>query len=135
MRIGKLAAESGLSVKALRFYEDIGILDQPDRTSGGYRDYDPTVVDRLTFVRAAQAIGLSLGEIREIVALRERGETPCAHVSDLLARHTADIETRIAELEALRTELKRLERRAKQLDPEACDPTKICHLITPQARR
>ena len=67
MRIGELAAESGLSDKALRFYEQIGILDQPDRTPAGYRDYEPTVVDRLTFVRAAQAIGLSLGEIREII--------------------------------------------------------------------
>ena len=135
MRIGELAATSGLSDKALRFYEEIGILDQPDRTAAGYRDYAPTVVDRLTFVRAAQAVGLSLGEIREIIGLRDRGETPCAHVSELLARHTADIESRIAELQALRTELKRLARRAKQLDPEACDPTKICHLITPQARR
>ena len=135
MRIGELAATSGLSDKALRFYEQIGILDQPDRTSAGYRDYAPTVVDRLTFVRAAQAVGLSLGEIREIIGLRDRGETPCAHVSELLARHTADIESRIAELQVLRTELKRLSRRAKQLDPEACDPTKVCHLIAPQARR
>src|SRR5712691_8853165 len=100
-----------------------------------YRDYDPNVVDRLTFVRAAQAVGLGLGEIREIIGLRDRGETPCAHVSELLARHTADIEARIAELEVLRTELKRLSRRAKKLDPEACDPTKICHLIAPKSSR
>lgn len=62
------------------------MLAPPPRTPSGYRDYDDAAVDRLGFVRAAQSVGLTLGEIREIVALRDRGETPCRHVTELLDR-------------------------------------------------
>jgi len=70
MRIGELAAAAGVSVKAVRYYEEIGVLAPPARTSSGYRDYDIEACDRLAFIRAARAVGLTLGEIRGIVALR-----------------------------------------------------------------
>jgi len=70
VQIGEVAQRSGLSVKTLRYYEDIGVLASPPRTPGGYRDYEDTVVGRLQFVRAAQAVGLTLGEIREVIAFR-----------------------------------------------------------------
>lgn len=60
------------SDKTVRYYEGIGLLDHPPRTPSGYRDYDPSVLERLGFIKAAQAVGLTLGEIREIVALRDR---------------------------------------------------------------
>ena len=129
MRIGVLADEAGLSTKAIRYYEDVGVLPEPARTPAGYREYPPETIDRLRFIRAAQAIGLTLGEIREIVAYRDRGEIPCAHVVDLIKRRAAQIDAQITELEAMRTDLRRLERRAHTLRPEECAPEDVCHVI------
>jgi MerR family copper efflux transcriptional regulator len=129
MYIGELAARSGVSVKTIRYYEDIGVLGRAERTPSGYRDYDDPTIDRLAFVRAAQAVGLTLGEIRQVVALRERGESPCRHVAQLLERRADEIKRRIAEMTRLRAELRRLAERAEGLDPADCHPDQICHLI------
>ncbi|MGH9290337.1 MAG: heavy metal-responsive transcriptional regulator [Acidimicrobiales bacterium] len=131
MRIGELADRAAVPVKTIRYYEDIGVLAPPPRTPSGYRDYDDTAVDRLAFVRAAQSVGLSLGEIRETIALRDRGQTPCEHVVDLLQRRALEIEDRIHALQHLQGELQRLARRARTLDPARCDPRLVCHVITP----
>ena len=129
MLIGELAQRSGVHAKTIRYYESVGLLPAPARTRSGYRDYDEMTVDRLAFIRAAQATGLTLGEIRGIVALRDRGETPCGHVLDLIVTRQADIDRRIAELDRMRAELHKLTTRARRLDPADCDPRRICHLI------
>jgi MerR family copper efflux transcriptional regulator len=131
MRIGELAAVSGVTAKTIRYYEDIGVLDPPARTPSGYRQYTSEATNRLAFIRSAQAVGLSLGEIRGIVALRDRGTTPCGHVLDLITARAADLDRRISELQRLRAELGRLEARAQHLDPADCDPRRVCHLIGP----
>lgn len=131
MRIGEVAQRSGVPIKTIRYYEDIGVLDPPRRTASGYREYDDDVLDRLAFVRSAQTVGLTLGEIREIVAFRARGETPCAHVAALIAHRSADLSRRIAELERMKAELSRLARRARSLDPRDCHPSQVCHIIGP----
>lgn len=131
MLIGEVAARSGVAAKTLRYYEDVGLLDPPIRGSSGYRDYDEDVLDRLAFIRSAQAIGLSLGEIRSVIALRENGETPCGHVLTLLRRRGAEIDKTIRELRNLKAELARLVERAADLDPADCDATMVCHLIGP----
>jgi MerR family transcriptional regulator, copper efflux regulator len=132
MRIGELAATAGVATKTIRYYETIGVLHPPRRTGGGYRDYDDEAADRLAVIRAAQSAGLSLGEIRGIVALRDRGKTPCAHVLDLLTARAAEIDRRIAELNRMRAELDQLAARARRLDPADCDPRRVCHLIGPE---
>jgi DNA-binding transcriptional MerR regulator len=129
MRIGEVAQRAGVSDKTLRYYEKIGVLDAPDRTPSGYREYDDAVVDRLRFIRSGQSLGLSLGELREILALRDRGVTPCTHVTDLIKKRAAEIDEQIAELSRLRAELRRLARRAQRLDPKDCRPDKVCHVI------
>jgi MerR family transcriptional regulator, copper efflux regulator len=131
MRIGELATVSGVTAKTIRYYEDIGVLDPPARTPSGYRQYTSEATNRLAFIRSAQAVGLSLGEIRGIVALRDRGTTPCGHVLDLITARAADLDRRISELQRLRAELGRLEARAQHLDPADCDPRRVCHLIGP----
>ena len=130
MRIGELAEQAGISTKAIRYYEQIGILTPPARTASGYRTYDEVALGRLGFVRAAQAVGFTLGEIRQIIAFRDDGQAPCAHVSDLLQRQARDLDARIRELQALRGELAQLAERATTLDPEQCPPERICHIIT-----
>ena len=129
MRIGELAEQAGISTKAIRYYEQIGILTPPARTASGYRTYDQAAIGRLSFVRAAQAVGLTLGDIRQIIAFRDNGQAPCAHVTDLLMRHAADLDVRIRELQQLRGELGELAERATALDPEQCPPERVCHII------
>lgn len=133
MRIGELAERAGTSVKTIRYYDRVGVLRPEQRSESGYRLYGEDALDRYRFVRTAQAVGLRLGEIREILALRDRGETPCGFVVELIGRRAAELDARITELMALRDELGRLSRRAQRLDPRECDPSLICHVIDPGA--
>jgi DNA-binding transcriptional MerR regulator len=84
VRIGELAQRSGLAATALRYYEKAGLLPESPRTASGYRSYDE-VLPRLAFIRAAPAIGLTVSEIREVIAIRERG-TPTLHARARLDR-------------------------------------------------
>ena len=129
MLIGEVAERSGLSTKTLRYYEDIGLIEPPGRSPAGYRDFDASVLDRLVFIRSAQAVGLSLGEIRSIVALRDDGDVPCGHVLELLRSRADEIGRTIRELRTLQRDLQTLVARAEALDPADCDPRRVCHLI------
>ncbi len=112
MRIGELAERLGVTTKSIRFYESIGILPEPVRTPSGYRDYAEADAERLTFIKTAQRLGLSLDEIGEIIAFRDRGQPPCSYVADVLHRQVANLDRRIREMRQLRDELRRLEARA-----------------------
>ena len=131
MRIGEVAERAGLSTKALRYYEDAGLLHAPERTPNGYRDYGDGVLDRLRFIRAAQTAGLTLGEIKGVVAFREQGSPPCGHVLELIEGRAADLDRRITELRALRDDLRALAERGRTLSPEACSPDLVCHILNP----
>lgn len=129
MKIGEVATRTGVSVKTIRYYEEIGVLAEPRRLASGYRDYDLDTVERLRFIRASQASGLSLGEIRGITAYRDRGESPCAHVLELLRRRSQEIDESIAELQRARKVIEGLVRRSRRLRPENCSLSSVCHLI------
>jgi len=131
VHIGEAAERSGVPAKTIRYYEEIGLLPTPDRGPNGYRRYSDDVLGRLSFIRAAQASGFTLGEIRGVIALRDRGRAPCAHVRTLIDERAAEVDRRIADLQAVRAELRHLARRARRLDPSDCDPGRICHLIGP----
>ena len=101
LRIGELAAASGLTRDALRYYERQGLLPRSRRTSGGFREYDGAAVDRIRFIKRAQAHGLTLREIRDLVSHQsDAGRTRCRHVRDLLARKLMQMEARRQELDA-----------------------------------
>lgn len=127
--IGEVARRSGVAAKTLRYYEDIGLIEPPARDAAGYRDFGESVLGRVAFIRAAQAVGLSLGEIRSIVALRDDGKVPCGHVLELLRSRAAEVDESIRQLRELQADLERLVERAVTLDPADCDPDRICHLI------
>jgi len=131
MKIGELAARTDIPTKTIRYYEDIGVMPETPRDGSGYRSYGEGAVARLGFVRAAQSVGLTLGEIREVLAFRDRGETPCAHVAHLIEQHATDLAERIAALEAMRRDLDRLARRAGSAAPVTADAT-FCHIIEGQ---
>src|SRR5712691_5324026 len=84
LKIGELARRTGVTAKAIRFYERKGILPQAERAPNGYRLYDGEAVGMLHFVKQASGLGLTLAEIKEIVAIRQGGRPPCTHVHQLL---------------------------------------------------
>jgi DNA-binding transcriptional MerR regulator len=129
MRIGELAKAVGAGVDAIRFYERTSLLPDPGRASSGNRDYPPTAVDRIEFIRAAQAAGFSLAEIREILAIRDAGQVPCTHVADLIDRHLERVEERIAELEHARSVLRTLADRPEEVGEQECGEAAICQLL------
>lgn len=130
MRIGELASRAGVTVKTLRFYEQAKILPEAARLPSGYRDYDDGALPRLRFVKAAQAAGLTLSEIRHVITVRDNDGPPCQHVIALLQAHAADLDQRIAELTALRADIAHLRERAATLDPSGCDPDRVCDIIS-----
>ncbi|MDX1449786.1 MAG: heavy metal-responsive transcriptional regulator [Acidimicrobiia bacterium] len=129
MKIGELAARTGVSTKTIRYYEEIGLVPEPDRTPNGYRDYREAAVGRLQFVKDAQATGLSLAEIASIVELRSDGQGTCDHVADLLERHLASLDKHIRELRQARAQLADLAKRARSVDPEDCTDPVRCQTI------
>lgn len=129
MRIGELADQSGVSAKTLRFWESAGLLADPARTPSGYRNYEPEVLDRLDFIRHAQAAGLTIAEIRQVLAIADNGEPPCAHVTDLIDQHLEDVDHRIRELTEARALLHHLAKRAADQDPADCDG--YCTILQP----
>jgi DNA-binding transcriptional MerR regulator len=128
MRIGELARELGLNPRTIRYYESVGLLPEPERTSGNYRIYGSEDVRRLRFIKAAQRLGLTLDEIGEVLAFAERGQPPCEFVRERLRAEVAAIDARIAELQALRRELAALEAHADKLPPAAGGYCPIIHI-------
>lgn len=108
LRIGDVARLAELSVDAVRFYEREGLLGRVRRTPAGQRQYDVEAVRRLAFVRRATALGFSLAEVKGLFTLRVSLRTPCERVRDRALSKLADIDQRIAELQAMRDALARL---------------------------
>ncbi|MEM9215630.1 MAG: heavy metal-responsive transcriptional regulator [Cyanobacteria bacterium P01_F01_bin.150] len=106
LKIGQVAAKSGLPVKTIRYYEEIDLLS-PDveRSESGYRLFDPKVLNRLAFIKRAQSLGLTLNEISSILTVHDDGQLPCGTVRKRLEAKLDDIQTQIEALETLKAEL------------------------------
>lgn len=127
MKIGELADQTGVPTKTIRFWESEGLLPEPERTPSGYRAYTPDAASRLGFIRHAQTAGFTLRQIGQILDISDSGAPPCQHVTAAVSARLAEIEARILELQATRTQLQHLARRAKSQDPAACEG--ICSII------
>lgn len=126
LRIGELAAELGLNPKTIRYYEQIGLLPIPPRTEAGYRLYGAADQDRLRFIRKARAVGLTLDEIGEVLALRREGRRPCEHVLSLLDAKLAAVDEQLGALTEFRQELVGLRAEAAEtMSTDAC----VCGVI------
>jgi len=129
MRIGELADEGGVTAKTVRYYESIGVMPEPGRTSSGYRDYGREAVERLRFIRDAQATGLKLAEIQSVLELKDAGSRSCEHTQALLNAHLADLDQQIERLVDARHQLVRLAERGAALDPAGCTDPNRCQVI------
>ena len=134
MKIGELSSRTSVPTKTIRYYEDIGVLPPAERADNGYRTYTRDTVERLEFIKDAQATGLTLEEISTILRLREQGESTCQHVRHLLDHHLEQLDTRIKALEATRVHLVDFIDRAASLDPKECSDPNRCQTIGPGSR-
>ena len=103
--IGDVAERTGFSPPTIRYYESIGLLAPPLRSTAGYRRYTDTNIEELRFIKKAQSLGFSLDEIGEIFKLSRAGNTPCSHVLDLSRRHLTAVDQRIQQLTRFRDQL------------------------------
>jgi DNA-binding transcriptional MerR regulator len=126
LKIGEVSKRSGVGVEALRFYEKSGLLDRPSRTYAGYRVYGEDVLERLAFIRQAQALGFSLEEIRRIVEDARKGQSPCDEVREIVRRRMEELDGRLRELQKYRKELKQT---LEEWDKVGRAPGHICGLI------
>lgn len=133
LQIGELSDQTGISTQAIRYYERIGLLPEPERADNGYRLYDGADVERLRFIRSARSLDFALDDIQEILDLRDRGTAPCSYVVDLMEERVSVINDRIRALEHLRDELTRLHRAGLQMPEDVRMKACVCHLI--QERR
>ncbi|NMF66666.1 heavy metal-responsive transcriptional regulator [Brasilonema octagenarum] len=107
-QIGLVAKESGISIKTIRYYEELGLLKASDRTEGGFRLFHSNVFTRLSFIKRAQSLGLSLLEIKEFLDVHDQGDLPCDHIKAKLNDKVTAIEYQIEQLQVLKLELERL---------------------------
>jgi MerR family copper efflux transcriptional regulator len=108
MTIGQAAKSSAVSAKMIRHYESIGLLPKAHRTDAGYRLYDETDVHTLRFIQRARSLGFPLETIRTLLALWRNRRRSSAQVKDLAQRHVAELERKIAEMQAMVRTLKHL---------------------------
>ena len=120
MRIGEIAKSAGVTPDTIRYYEREGLLPLADRTPSGYRDYGPEVVDDLQFIKKAQALGLRLSAVREVLEISAGGKPPCEHVRATVSARLTEVEQRLKDLRALRSTLREtLERLDRAPKPKA----------------
>ncbi|PPR22877.1 MAG: HTH-type transcriptional regulator HmrR [Alphaproteobacteria bacterium MarineAlpha10_Bin2] len=105
MQIGRVAERSGVPAKTIRYYEEIGLISKPERTAGGYREYDKQDVDILRFVSRARSLGFSIKDVRNLLALYEDRERASADVKNIALEHVGEIERKMAELDSVRRPL------------------------------
>lgn len=103
--IGALAKATGTKIETIRWYERVGLLPAPARTSGNYRVYDDVHLGRLSFIRRARDLGFSLEQIRALLDLAEYRERSCEAVDVIARQHLSEVDRKIADLQALRREL------------------------------
>ncbi|HTY02867.1 MAG TPA: Cd(II)/Pb(II)-responsive transcriptional regulator [Rhodocyclaceae bacterium] len=108
LRIGELAERAGCLVETIRYYERLGLMPAPGRSLGNYRLYGDTHVDRLLFIRRCRSLGMSLAETKQLLDLHDAPDRICRDIDRLIDDHIVRVNDRLAELQALQLQLKRL---------------------------
>ena len=128
MRIGELAKATGTKAETIRYYEREGILPAADRTDSNYRDYSDGHLATLIFVRRARALGFTMAQVRELLALSDHEDKPCRDVDQLVQRQLGEVTRKIADLTALQDELQHMLR--------SCQADRIgeCRIVESLAR-
>ncbi|MEZ2354242.1 helix-turn-helix domain-containing protein [Caballeronia sp. RCC_10] len=123
LTIGHLAKATGTKVETIRFYEKTGLLPEPARTEGNYRAYAADHLNRLSFIRRARDLGFSLEQVRELLALADDRSRSCSAIDAIATEHRLEVERKIRDLQALKTELDNL------IDQCSCGTVAECRII------
>ncbi|WP_112662755.1 MerR family transcriptional regulator [Microvirga flavescens] len=123
LSIGALSRETGVKVPTIRYYEDVGLLPEADRTVSNRRTYGPGDVSRLRFIRHARDLGFEVDAIRQLLQMSDHPSKPCQEVDSIARRHLANIDSKIDRLTALRTEIRRM------LDSDAHGTISECRVL------
>ena len=114
MRIKQLADRAGVEPDTIRYYERVGLLGRAPRAANGYREYGENSLEDLRFIHKAQALGLSLRDIHEVMEIAAGGRAPCEHVWSALNSRLQEVERRLRELRSLRATLRQALARVDQ---------------------
>ncbi|AMO54842.1 transcriptional regulator [Endozoicomonas montiporae] len=124
MNISKVASRTGLTSKTIRYYESIGLIEAARRLDNGYRDYSEQQLQELKFVQQARVLGFSLDECRELLELNRNKQRRSADVKKIAGEKLADVETKIQQLQAMKSGLCRL------IESCAGDENPDCSILT-----
>lgn len=126
LKIGEVSHLTGIGIEALRFYERSGLLGKPARTASGYRLYDKGIIERLSFIKKAQALGFSLDEIKKVIDDARGGASPCDEVREIVRLRLAELEERMRQMRRYQRELAAT---LREWDKVGHAPGHICGLI------
>ena len=110
LSIGSLAQRTGCKVQTIRYYEQVGLMPKPGRTSGNQRFYGEMHADRLAFIRHSRELGFPLDAIRDLLGLSDDPNRSCEQADRIARAHLREVDVRIASLRVLKTELERMVR-------------------------
>lgn len=123
MKIGDLARATGTKVETIRYYEVEGLIPKPARSAANYRIYGQAHLDRLSFIRRSRDLGFTLDQVRTLLRLANDRDAPCGAVDAITTAHVAEIDRKLADLQALRGEL------VRRLDSCAGESIADCRII------
>ncbi|WCL52898.1 MerR family transcriptional regulator [Gimibacter soli] len=106
--IGELAKRTDTKVQTIRYYEEIGVMPKAIRTTNNRRVYNEIHLERLTFIRHSRELGFSLDDIRNLLEFSDQPDRPCEEVDAIARAHLKRVDRKIAALEVMQTELKRM---------------------------
>ena len=105
---GALAKRTGVNIETVRYYEKIGLMPEPRRSSGGHRVYGSVDLRRLLFIKRCRDLGFALKETRDLLGLVDGGDYTCAEVLSRTSNHLTDVDTKIRDLSKMRGTLKQM---------------------------
>ena len=134
MKVTQVAAKTGVSPGAIRYYTRIGLLTPARQSGNGYRRFTDADVKHLSFIRKAQKLGFPLKEIRKIFEKSRAGQTPCPLVREIVQRRVVENSKRLEEVVALQRNMECALRRWKKMPDRAPDGDASCQLIETRDR-
>lgn len=121
MKIGDLAKKTGLSADAIRFYEKSGLIKGPARSENGYRDFNPDLVEVLSFISHCRSLDIPLGEIKKLLYVRAGSAKSCREANQVIDQQLSNLRQRISKLKKLERQLSELRSVCnEEIDPKDC---------------
>lgn len=120
LSIGELSRKTGVKSPTIRYYEQVGMIEAAERSSGNQRRYTNTELERLTFIKHARDLGFSIESIRELLDLSAHPERPCENADHIAKQNLISVRERIAKLQKLETELERIAKGCHANNIENC---------------